>query len=139
MKKSFLILVMMGSVSIFTGCDKDDDKDKSPLEGSWSLKSDVYSGCDDSSDNSSDSYTCTETDCTTLTFKGDGTFSLSAKESGIEISLSGTYSTIGSTITFTFQGESGSASFSISGTTLTLDYGTESETGCKNVETYSKK
>ncbi len=127
-------------MTVFTiSCGDDDEKDTSPLVGTWALSKDVYSGCDDDTNNSIELYTCTESECSTITFDAAGNVKLMGKSEGVEVTVSGKYTVSGSNVTLSDGQDSQTLEYNVSGATLTLDYGTDSFDGCENVETYTKK
>lgn len=140
MKKLLLSLSAIALLTVFTiSCGDDDEKDSNPLIGTWAFSKDVYSGCDDEDDNSSNLFTCTASDCYTITFKSGGIVeSTETVDSKIETST-GKYSISGSNVILTEGILSVTLAYKITGSTLTLDYGTDEFDGCKNVETYTKK
>ena len=92
MKKLLLSLSAIALLTVFTiSCGDDDEKDTSPLVGTWALSKDVYSGCTDSDDDYTDLYTCTAEECSTLTFDASGNVKYTIKGDGLEVSLSAKY------------------------------------------------
>ncbi len=107
-------------------CKKDDPAPPS-LEGTWTLTSEVYSGCDDPLDD--DSVTCTSScdvvvvSATSITSDGD-TQSYTKTATTISVTDGG--------LTFTF-------SYTVSGTTLVITQeGSALTGGCKYVATYKR-
>jgi hypothetical protein len=111
-------------VILLSSCNGDDSKPTHPIVGTWKLVSDSAAGCDDPLDNYEDTYTCTSSECITITFKRNGKFIVKEIDDGDVDTETGTYSISGNEITICYDDDpmdcEGPMIFSIDGATLTL-------------------
>jgi hypothetical protein len=106
------------------------DSDDFSIIGTWVVTHLELKNCDDSDDNASIPALCTSTDCLTITFTKDKTFTLTIKSSGDVQSSDGTYSQNGNTITLCATGGTCDENqLSHSGSTMTLS-AADDTTGC---------
>ena len=107
--KWFLVLAVGMGVALGTvGCEDDDDDDGgNPLVGTWKATAFNGQALDDSIS-------------VVVTFRSNGTASTTYSIGGETDSSEGTWSADGGTLTVTADGETESAAYSISGSTLTI-------------------
>lgn len=130
MKKLFVFLLLLSSVSLLnTSCRKDDEaKPADKLVGTWLEVSYVSSGCTDPNDNESGNCTNCETlvaTATTLTFEGEPPYSYTADGNTLSVTVGTqvykvTIEVTDDTLVFTIQDS-------------------VSDGNCKSVTTYKRK
>jgi len=115
------------------GCDGGDDEPAPTIVGTWTMVSEAASGCFDPLDNYSETYPCTATDCTTVTFAADGKFSIRDVSDGQVFTENGTYTITGDRLTICFPPAQGGCddplTLQVTRTTLTLTY-RSADDGC---------
>jgi hypothetical protein len=134
MKKINSILVVL-LLTVFIFSCKDDEEMVSPLVGTWTLTTEVYSNCIDSDWNGTDTYNCAADidQCVKVTFTTDNKFTITFGDGSLTVN--GTYSVSGTQLTLTSFGDSDLVTFNINGNTLTLTY---NDGDCDVTETYTK-
>jgi hypothetical protein len=111
-------------LALLYSCNGDDNKPAHPIVGTWKLVSESAAGCDDPLDNFEDTYTCTSSECITITFKRNGKFVVKEIDDGDVDTETCTYSISGNEITICYGDDpldcEGPFSFTVDGTMLTL-------------------
>lgn len=64
-------LLMFVTAAVLLSCNGD-EKQKHPIVGTWEMTFQSATECDDPLDNFVDTYTCTATDCISVTFQSNG-------------------------------------------------------------------
>ncbi len=128
-------LILLAVFTLFVFSCKDDEEPLSPLVGTWTLTTEVYSNCDDPDWNGTDTYNCSADvdDCIKVTFTKDNKLTISIGDGSI--SVNGTYSISGNQLTLIIFGDSLTGTFNVSGNTLTFSY---NDGDCDVIETYTK-
>jgi hypothetical protein len=118
----YLLILSLAALVMVVGCS-DDDEDASNLEGSWTFSSVAFDGV---TQPSADWYETATTVRAVLTFNASGTYTYREYNAASDVteSAGGTYTTAGSSITVTEDGDNDTFTWSITNDTLKLS-GTE--------------
>ncbi|MCA6074752.1 lipocalin family protein [Fulvivirga sedimenti] len=117
------ILLLLSVLFTFSSCNKDDDETTpdAPLVNTWKVTSEVYSSCDDPSNNSNSTYSCSDTECFTFTFRKDNTVRLVLIFAGATfLDIEGTYTVSGDKVNICQFDLCQEMRYQITGNTLTL-------------------
>lgn len=127
-------------IFVLASCGDDDGESTTTppnIVGIWNVTSEVFSGCDDQSDNTTETYACDANECYSITFTTTQRVRiLYVLEDETLIDLNGTYSLSGNTMNLCLDGSCEDITFSGDETTLTLSG--NDEFGCDFVLTLMK-
>ncbi len=137
-------IAILSLVVLISACEDDNtSENKLKIQGSWYVSNITLSDCNESTEDGSTNYSCSETSCTRYIFESDtNLFNQQVVENGLAINSVGTYSVSDDRLTLCLQGdddvldeiECNSLNIKFIGNALILT-SNESETGCKNVTT----
>ena len=126
-----------------TACSKDDDDNggsstSAKLVGEWAITDLIASSCDSDEDNGSEEYECTDEFCWKFKFYADGklTYVYNFIDGDDEIEEEeefGTYRVNGNQLELCDGDDCGSASYTLSGSNLTISQSNDEEDGCDYV------
>jgi hypothetical protein len=140
MKNLFLSLFSLVFLTfVLASCGDDDESTPTQpdIVGIWYVTSEVYSGCDDPSDNSDETYACDANECYSITFTTTQRVRiLYTIADDIIIDLNGTYTISGNTINVCLDGSCEDITYSGDENNLTLSG--NDDFGCSFVLTLIK-